>query len=140
MQPITVMRACAWLAVVLAGWSVNLRWGVDQMVRTGAPPQFERHVVGAALLAAIAALALIFAHPKRAVARKAAIVATIAALGSHAVAWWIRSLASTQGQPQLTDGTGWMWLCAGTALAIASSAGAIFLKSEPDRAKSKARR
>jgi hypothetical protein len=132
------MRACAWLAVVLAGWSVNLRWGLDQMVRTGAPPQFERHVVGAALLAAIAALALLFANPTRGKsARTAAIIATAAALGSHAVAWWIRSLAASQGQPQLTDGTGWLWLTAGTALAIAASAGAIFLKPEAGKGKGK---
>ena len=115
--------------MALAGWSLNIRWGLDAMGRTGAPPQFERHVVGAALLAAVAAVALAFAAPHRASARKAAIIATAAALGSHAIAWWIRSLAAATGQPQLTTGAGWLWLVTGTGLAIAAAAGALFLKA-----------
>jgi len=142
LQLITVLRASAWIAVATAGWSLNLHWGTDALVRPGAPPQFERHVVGAALLAAIAALALAFAGPTRKATRRAAAIAVACAMAAHGIAWWIRSLAISTGQPQLVTGSGWTWLVIGTALATLAALAALRFKAPAAKPKpgSKSRR
>lgn len=127
LQAITPIRAAAWIAVVVAGWSLNIRWGLETTVRAAAPPQFERHIVGAALLALLAAAILMFASPRRKSARTAAFLALLLGAGSHAIAWWIRALASEQGHPQLTEGSGWTWLFTGTALSAAAGGAALIL-------------
>jgi len=139
LQEITLYRAAGAIATVVTGWSLNVRWGADQMVRVGAPPQFERHVVGAAALVATCAVLLAFSGPKRK-SRMTVGIAGACALGAHGIAWWIRSLAQETGQPHLTTGAGWLWMLAGTGLATAAALLVLRLKpkaAQPSNAKRK---
>lgn len=104
-------------------------------VRAAAPPQFERHIVGATLLVLIAGVLLFFAGKTR--WSKPAIAAVACAASAQGIAWWIRSLALEAGQGHLTAGSGWLWLVTGTALSVAAAAGALFIGAPKKSAKRK---
>ena len=130
MSLLSVIRALAWIGVVLAGWSLNLRWGRDPRVGSGPPGQWERHVVGVALLCALAALLLSFAKRRRIPwARAGASAASIAAL---AIALSLHTDASDAGFDHLVAGPGWPWLVGGAGLTLAAAL-ASWLAAGPAR-------
>jgi hypothetical protein len=134
-----LVRAASLIGVALAGWSNNVQWGTSS-VRGGPPAQWERHVVGAALLVALAALAVwLGTRPgaSRLVVRGAA---TAFALGALAVALYLRSRADSLRLLDLIDGPGWTWLVAGTGVAVAAALGSFAVGGEGVIRRSRARR
>jgi hypothetical protein len=139
MRLLTVLRGLAWLGVAVAGWSVNLKWGDDPALGTGAPTMWERHVVGATLLAAVAALALSISgrggRPPRLPYRLAALAASALALGL-ALSIYLRVTRSEfyEHMVGIVSGPGFAWLAAGTAMSFAAAVGAVGLR-EPAAAR-----
>jgi hypothetical protein len=132
----TAVRAVSLVAVAVTGWSLNVRWGAGATVRGGPPMQWEKMVVGATLLAAIAAVLVWFGTRPSAtgalrIGMRAASV--IAALGAASIAFYLRRDAATDN---MLAGPGWTWLAIGTGLSVASVAGAIAVRP-PDPAASK---
>ncbi len=135
MRPITLLRAVAWLGLAVVAWSLNIRWGVDPNVPTGPPAQWQRHVVGAGLLALIAAVALSASgrkgNPPSNVARGIAVGAAllIAVLGLV-----VRSSATSSGFEHLLQGSGYRWMFSGGGLVLGAAIGAFALRApEPKK-------
>ena len=76
MRALAVFRIFAWAGVMVVGWSLAIRWGTDPDVGAGPPLQFGKKVVGALLLAGVAAVAL-----------------TMSGRGGAPPAWWARGVA-----------------------------------------------
>jgi hypothetical protein len=134
----TAARVLAVLSVAIAVWSLNVAWGDDPSLRGGPPAQWERQVVGAALLAGVAAaLALYNSRPGAHRAVRAA--GLVAALGPGLVAIYLRSDASSMGLPQLLTGPGWTWLAVGSALALLAAASTFFIQRIPERRRARGR-
>lgn len=131
-RPLTFLRALSWIGVAISGWSINLRWGEVAAVGGGPPGQWERHVVGAAMLCGVASLTLMVAgradRPPGLVAR---LVATSAAAGAVAVALFLRAEAGRSDLTHLLAGPGWTWLAAGSVVTAAAAAATWLLR--PDR-------
>jgi hypothetical protein len=136
MQPLTVMRAAAWLGFVVVGWSLNVRWGASVDLPSGPPAQWERLVVGATLLSLGAALALSLSGrggaPPSWLARG---LAAAAGAGAVTIAFVLRGRAQSAlgGPDSLLGGSGWTWLCAGAALVAASALATAALRAKKRR-------
>lgn len=138
---LTVIRAAAWIGVALAAWSVNLRWGDDPAVGSGAPGRWERHVVGAALLCGVAALVLsVSGRGGRPPAVWAKVVALATGGGAATVVLWLRSDASSSDFGHLILGPGWTWLAVGASLALAAALACLPLRGPASRGGNKGRR
>jgi hypothetical protein len=129
MRAITVIRAVAWIGVVVAGWSMNLVWGPDPAVGKGPPAHWERWVVGATLLGVIAAMVLSIAGRKeQPPSWRSRGVALAAALSGIAIALLLLRNARASGFAHLIAGDGWPWLAAGTGVTLAAAIAALFLR------------
>lgn len=135
MRPITVIRAIAWIGVAVAGTSLMVRWGTDQAVGSGPPAQWEREVVGAALLAGIAAVLLML--PERAGRQRwfTRGLAAAAAAGALWIALVLRSSALGTGFTDLIAGSGWTWLMAGGALSLVAAVASLLLPAKKRKVK-----
>jgi hypothetical protein len=134
-----LVRAASLVGAALAGWSNNVQWGTGA-VRGGPPAQWERHVVGAALLVALAALAVwLGTRPggSRLILRAAASGFALAAL---AIAFHLKSRAESLRLFNLIDGPGWTWLVAGGGTALAAALGSFAVGREVVSRRSRARR
>jgi hypothetical protein len=129
MRPLTVIRGLAWFATMVTARSLMLRWSIKADVHSGPPGQWERHVVGAALLAAIAALALSVSgrkgNPPNWIARG---IAAACAAGAVGVAFYLRADANSTGFTHLLGGSGWIWLLAGGLGSLSAATFALALK------------
>ena len=134
----TVARVLAFLSVAITLWSLNVAWGDDPAMRGGPPKQWERHLVGAALLAGLSAILVFFgSRPGAALALRAVNVA--AALGPAVIALVLRSDAEAKNLPQLLEGPGWAWLAAGSGLALLAAASTFLSRKSPERRRARAR-
>jgi hypothetical protein len=134
-----LVRAASLIGVALAGWSNNVQWGTGS-VRGGPPAQWERHVVGAALLVVLAALAVwLGTKPgaSRLIVRGAAVGF---ALGGLAVAFYLKSRAESLRLLTLIDGPGWTWLVAGAGTALVAAVGSFAVGRDVVSRRSRARR
>ena len=122
------MRAVAWIGVVVVGWSLNLRWGDDVNVPNGPGPLYQKQVVGAMLLALLAALAI--SVSQKWIAKG---VAVAAGAGGALIAITLRSNAPDT----VTSGAGWLWMAAGAGAALFATAAALLVK--PPAAKKRSR-
>jgi hypothetical protein len=142
MRAITFFRGAAWLGAAVVFWSLNVRWDADPTTGGGPPAQWERHVVGAALLAVIAALALSVSgrgeRPPSWVARG---VAAAGAVGVIGIALYLRYTAKVQDIEYRLLGQGWTWLLAGGGLVLGAVVGSLGLRpAEKDEPRRKKRR
>jgi len=134
----TAARVLAVLAVAVTVWSLNVAWGDDPALRGGPPKQWERHVVGAALLGGLAAvLVFVGSRARPHVAVRAA--ACAAALGPLVIALVLRSDAAAQGLPQLVAGPGWTWLTVGGGLGVLAAASTFVIRRTPERKRARGR-
>ncbi len=127
---LTVVRAIAWFGVVVVFWSLNVRWGTDLDVDTGPPGQWERHVVGAALLALVAAMALSVSgrrgNPPSWLARG---IALGGALSIALIGLYLRHDAVTGiTGADLIGGPGWTWMFSGGGFVLSAAVLALALK------------
>lgn len=131
-----MFRALAWLGTTIVFWSLNLRWGTDLALPNGPPAQWHRLVVGAGLLAAIAALAISVAGRKHTppswLARGIALAGGLLVVG---LGLRLRSRAVEVGfEDYLLGGQGWTWLMAGGGLVLGAVIGTLGLKpGQPPR-------
>jgi hypothetical protein len=129
---LVLVRAVSVLALAVAGWSLNVKWGVGSNVRGGPPMQWEKSVVGAALLVGITTVLLwIGTRPKTTGALRLGLraAAAIAALGAAGIAFYLHRDATSSELHNLVAGPGWTWLAVGAGLAIAAVAGALAIRS-----------
>jgi hypothetical protein len=132
LRPITVIRAILWLSIVVTGWSMSWSWGDDPSVVNGPLNQWERHVVGAALLLLVAALAVTFTARKvEKPGGLALAIAGLASLGALALALDLRSTALDNNQGHALLGGGWLWMCAGACTAFGAVVSAFTLRFRP---------
>ncbi len=138
MRPLTLFRAFALVSVLVSGWSMTLHWG---SAVKGPPPQWERQVVGAILLAFITTIALAstgkLGTMRSWIARGLALAA---ALGAVAIPFALRSGAHDSLFPHLVTGGGWTWLLCGSGLAVSAAAGSLLLRPAPSDKKKRKRR
>lgn len=131
-----MFRALAWLGTTIVFWSLNLRWGTDLALPSGPPAQWHRLVVGAGLLAAVAALAISVSGRKHTppswLARGIALAGGLLVLG---IGLHLRSSAFAVGfEEHLLGGQGWTWLMAGGGLVLGAVIGTLGLKpGQPPR-------
>jgi hypothetical protein len=138
MRMITLLRGLAWLGVALAGWSVNLRWGADPALGSGAPGSWERTVVGATLLAAVAALAISVSGrrgkpPAMAYRIGAAAAATTAFGLAGSIYLRVTRTEVYEHMVGIVSGPGFAWLATGTFLTFVATAATFALRAPPDR-------
>jgi hypothetical protein len=135
-----VIRAAAVVGAALTGWSNNVRWGSGP-VRAGPPAQWERLAVGAALLAALAALAVWLGTRAGAGAGRTWLraAACLFALGVAAIALTLRSRSQSLRLHDLIEGPGWTWMAAGAGVALAAAVGSFAVRGDLSR-RSRARR
>lgn len=128
MRPLTLIRAVAWLGVLIAGWSLNVKWGTEAAVGNGPPGHWERQVVGAVLLVAIGAV-ILMAMGRRGAAPGwlARGLATVLSLGGVLISVFLRQSANNSGFTDLIAGPGWTWLFAGCGLTVAACLGGLLL-------------
>ena len=132
LRPITVIRAVHWLAFVATTWSLGKRWGDELAVGKGPPDQWERHVVGAALLLLVAALAISFTARNSEKPGTAALVLSLGgSLGALALSMSLRSKALDHEQAYLLVGGGWLWMTAGGCIALGAGTSALALLVRP---------
>jgi hypothetical protein len=128
-----LVRAVSVLALAVTGWSLNLRWGGGEGFRGGPPMQWEKSVVGATLLVAIAAvLVWIATRPKvntGALRLGLRAAAALAALGAAGIAFYLHRDASGTEIDGLLGGPGWTWMAIGTGLAVAAVGGVLAMRS-----------
>lgn len=131
MRPITLFRALAWAGTMVV-WSslVLVRWGENPNLPAGPPGQWEKLVVGAGLLATLAALAISVSGRKRVppgpVARGLSFASAAVVLY---IAYHLRSDALATGfAPDLLGGQGWIWLVAGGVMVLGAAAGTFALR------------
>ena len=116
----TVARALSFLSVAIAVWSLNVKWGAESAVRGGPPSHWERYVVGAAMLCALAAV-LVWIGTRAKASRPLRAAAVGPALGAAAIAAYLRYRAGAEETMALVDGPGWIWLAAGCAAAVVAA-------------------
>ncbi len=123
------MRAAAWIGAVVVGWSLNIRWGDDEFLGNGPPATYHKHVVGAMLLAFMAALLISLSQKM-----PFKLAACAVAVGAGIIAVVIKT-----GAPDtVTSGSGLLWMTVGAGLAVIGSGMTLSLK--PPEAKKKPRR
>lgn len=128
MKMLTVSRAVAWVGAVVVWWSLNLVWGVDADAGKGPPGQWQRHVVGAGLLAFIAALSLsVSGRQGKPPSWTARGVALAGAAGIIIIALVLRADA-LRDFPHLIAGPGWTWLLAGGGFVLSATTLACGIK------------
>jgi hypothetical protein len=147
MRVITIFRAMAWFGVIVVFWSLNIRWGTDVNLPNGPPRPWHTTVVGAGLLAFIAALALsVSGRGGKAPHWIARAIAGLAAAGILFIAWSLYREAHSGAIGNDVDavaGTGWTWLLAGGGMVSSAAIGALGLQTEGkdrDKGKSKGKR
>lgn len=129
MRAVTWFRGTSWVGAAIGLWSLNVRWGTDVMVGNGPPRQFERLVVGAALLVVLVAVTVsVSGRDGRAPKLRSKLVALAGALGALGLAWLVRSRAHANGFPDLVAGAGWTWMLAGGGFALSAAIGWFGLK------------
>ena len=131
MRSITVFRGFAFAGVLIAGATMVMTWGDGEI--KGPPAQWERQVVGAILLLAIALVALWSMGP--AGTRRATIargVAVACSAGGVALALVMRQDALASGFAGLLSGYGWSWFLAGNGLCLGASVGSLSLRPEKE--------
>lgn len=123
------MRAAAWIGVIVVGWSLNIRWGDDEFLGNGPPATYHKHVVGAMLLAFVAALLISLSHklPFKLAGCAAAVSAGILAV-----------IIKTGAPATVTSGSGLLWMTIGAGLVVIGSGATLSLK--PPEVKKKPRR
>ncbi len=129
LRPITVIRAVQVVSVVVTSWSSAMPWGDETGIGKGPPAQYERHLVGAALLLGIAAVAM-FATARKSdkPGRAALAVSGLACAGAIALALVVRSAAIDAQIPHVLVGGGWMWMAAGASMSLGAVASALALR------------
>jgi hypothetical protein len=128
----TVIRAVQWASIVVTGLSLSRPWGDEIAVGKGPPSQYERHVVGAALLLFVAALTMArTARKDGKPGRFALAIAGAASLGAVALALGVRSTAIENQQAHVLLGGGWMWMSAGACMSIGAVVSAFTLLFRP---------
>ncbi|MEM9487794.1 MAG: hypothetical protein AAGC55_01555 [Myxococcota bacterium] len=142
MRAITMFRAMAWLGVAIIFWSLNVQWGVDADVRAGPPAvSWERLVVGAGVLALIAALSLSVSGRKQIPPSwRARGIAGICALLAVVIALHMRFNLAIGARESAVEGAGWMWLLCGGGIAVGAVLGTFGLKAPIRRTKRGKRR
>jgi len=111
---------------------MSVPWGIDPSVGNGPPNQWERHVVGAALLLLVAALAVtLTARKVEKPGGLALAIAGLASLGALALALDVRSTSLDNQQGHALLGGGWLWMCAGGCTAIGAVVSAFTLRFRP---------
>src|SRR5690606_37716167 len=99
LRAMTFIRGIQWIAVVVTGWSLSLRWGDEIAAGKGPPSQWERHVVGATLLLVIAAISMTATGRGKTSGEAAApstlalAVSALCGAGALGIALWLRSTA-----------------------------------------------
>lgn len=140
MRVLTLFRAMAWFGVIVVFWSLNVRWGTDVNLPNGPPTQWHRAVVGAGLLAFIAALALSVSgrggNPPSWIARG---VAGAASLIIIIIAWSLYSKATGMYE-DMVGGTGWTWLAGGAGMVSSAVIGTLGLQKMPEKKSSQGKR
>ena len=141
MRVLTIFRAMAWFGVIVVFWSLNVRWGTDITLPNGPPSHSHRDVVGAGLLALIAALALSVSgrggNPPSWIARGVAGVASLIIIG---LVWKLYHKAADQTYSSMLGGTGWTWMAGGAGMILSAVIGTLGLQKLPEKADSKARK
>jgi hypothetical protein len=130
MRARVLVRAASLVAVALAGWSVNVRWGSGTAERGGPPIQWETSVVGAAALSALAALAVWLGTRPTAGAGRPWLrgAACVFAAGVAGIALDLRRRAAHLQVADLLEGPGWAWLATGAAVAMLAAAGSFAVR------------
>jgi hypothetical protein len=140
MRAITIFRAFAWFGVAIVFWSLNMQWGSSLDVGSGPPQPWHRTVVGAGLLAFVAAVALSVSgrggNPPGWVARA---VAAACALLVLFLAWRLHGRAEGLLADAI-NGAGWTWMMAGGGLVAGGVIGSFGLKPREVGNKPRARR
>lgn len=141
MRVLTIFRAMAWFGVIVVFWSLNVRWGTNVDLPNGPPTQWHRAVVGAGLLAFIAAMALSVSgrggNPPSWIARGIAGVASLIIL---AIAWSLYSKAKDPMYADMVGGTGWTWLAGGAGMVSSAVIGTLGLQKLPEKKGKSAKR
>lgn len=136
LRPLTVIRAVQWLAVIITGWSMSLRWGDEAITGNGPPAQWERHVVGATLLLFLAAVASSLAGRKgKPVGLLAVLVSCAGSGGAVALSLALRSQAIDNQHVHLLAGNGWLWMMAGGAMSVGAAVSGLTLLKKPEAPK-----
>jgi hypothetical protein len=120
---LTFARAVAWFGVVVVFWSLNVRWGTDADVGAGPPGHWERQVVGAGMLAIIAAMSLSASGRKgKPPSWRARGVAFTSAVLILVIAMLLRSnaMGGITGA-DLIEGPGWTWLLSGGGFVLGAT-------------------
>jgi len=104
-------------------------WGDELGIGKGPPTQYERQLVGAALLLFVGAVALVMtARKEPKPGRFALVVAGVASLSAIALALTVRSTAMSNDQAHVLLGGGWMWMAAGACMSLGATASAVALR------------
>jgi len=141
LRPLGWIRLASWLAVLVTGWALAVRWGTDVNVGNGPPLQFGKSVVGAVLLTLIAAVVLVASGRRGALPALWARGAALAASGgAFAIALWLRHRAHSDGYPDLVAGAGWIWLLVGSVISLGAVAATFAIKSRARRSEHVKRR
>ncbi len=124
-------RAASLVGVALVGWSLNVKWGSASAVRGGPPMQWERFVVGAALLAALAAIAVWIATRPSASSLRVPLraAAVLLAVGVGAIALHLHGEAGRPALSDLVNGPGWTWLSVGGLVSLAAAAATFAVRA-----------
>ena len=132
LRPITVIRAILWVAIVVTAWSLGMPWDDDVASGKGPPAQYERHVVGAALLLFVAAFTMTrTARNDEKPGGIALGIAGLASLGALALALDVRSTALDNQHGHVLLGGGWLWMSAGACTAFGAVVSAFTLRFRP---------
>ena len=127
MRPITIIRAFAWLALVVGMWTLSLPWGTDAAAGKGPPPEFGREVTGGLMLIGLAALLLSLpgADGKRRWLLRG--LAAACAAATVFIVLSVRNTAISGSFPDLIAGGGWRNFAIGGAIAMANAGVALLL-------------
>lgn len=134
LRPITLIRAILWIAIVITGWSLSVPWGDDLAAGKGPPSQWERHVVGAALLLLVAALSM--SRTAKNGGKPGGIplaIAGLTSLAALALALDVRATALDRQQGHVLLGSGWLWMSAGACISFGAVVSAFTLRFRPEK-------
>jgi len=119
-------------SVAVTAWSSAMPWGDELGIGKGPPSQFDRQLVGAALVLLVGAIAMILtAHKGKKPGPFALAVSGSASVGAIALALTVRSTAIDHGQAHVLLGGGWTWMAAGASIALGASLSAVALRMRP---------
>ena len=121
MRTMILARGIAWVGAVVTWWSLNVVWGTDIDAGKGPPGQWQRQVVGAGLLALIAAVTITATGRGGKSPGKVARGVALAASLSVALIVYLLRRAGLASFPHLLAGAGWTWLLAGGGFLLAAT-------------------